>query len=483
MTATATGRRHPRGPATSTRVVAWAPLLLVALLPAFLLLGRSYQIGDPDTFWHIRAGDYLRQNWRFSGPDPWSPFTERPWVLHEWVPQLAMSVVNQIGGLGGVALLWYAGTVGVAVCLYVASRREGPPVIAALGTVLGLLGMWASLSPRPQLVTFAFAAVTTTAWLASARDGRRRWWLVPLTWVWACSHGMWFVGPLLGLVVVAGLALDPQRRVVARRLLPVPLLCLATAGLTPAGPALLTSPLTVAGYTRFVSEWDPPRLSSPPVLATLLMVAVVAIVWARGTPRPDFVHVFVWLVSVGWTLAYTRTVAVGAAIAVPLFVGVVSHALRERMPTTTSRTWSNSIEALVVSASTLVCLLLALLVLPASARTPVDMPTGLDAELDRLPRGTVVLNEYGFGGWLRYAHPDLVPVMDERTELFTVSYVEAYLGARATRVGWTDFVAQTGARAAVVPTNSALADALTHRLGWRIVSTADGFILLAASDR
>jgi hypothetical protein len=454
------------------------PIILVALLPVFLLMGRGYQIGDPDTFWHIRAGDFLRQSWQFSGPDPWSPFTARPWVLHEWVAELLMSLANQVGGLGGVAWLWYAASVGVAACLYAACRREGPPVIAALGTVIGLLGMWASLSPRPQLATFAFTALVTAAWLASARDGRRRWWLLPLTWVWASTHGMWFVGPLLGIVVVAGMAFDPQRRAVAGRLLPVPLLSVAVAAVTPAGPAVLVSPLAVAGYTRFVSEWDPPRLSSPPVAATLLLLAVVAVVWARGSTRPDFARVFVWLVALGWTLAYTRTVAVGAAIAAPLFVGVVSSTLQGRVPALGSPLRARSAEIVAASVSTVLSLVLALVLLPASARTPVGMPSGLDPELDRLPPGTVVVNEYGFGGWLKYAHPDLVPVIDERTELFTQDYVEEYLGARAARASSQDFLVRTGATAALVPTTSALADALQHEPGWRLVASRDGFVLL-----
>jgi hypothetical protein len=480
MTAPATSRREPPAPATQTRTIGWVPVILVALLPVFLLVGRGYQIGDPDTFWHIRAGDYLRQSWQFSGPDPWSPFTAKPWVLHEWVPELAMSVANQVGGLGGVAWLWYAASVGVAVCLYAACRREGPPVIAALGTVLGLLGMWASLSPRPQLATFAFTALVTAAWLASARDGRRRWWLLPLTWVWASTHGMWFVGPMLGIVVVAGMALDPRRRAVAGRLLPVPLSSVAVAALTPAGPALLTSPLAVAGYTWFVSEWDPPRLSSPPVAATLLLLAVVAVVWARGSTRPDFARIAVWLLALGWTLAYTRTVAVGAAIAAPLFVGVVSGALRGRVLAAESQARRISTDIVAASVSTVLSLLLALVLVPASARTAVGMPSSLDGELDRLPVGTVVVNEYGFGGWLRYAHPDLVPVIDERTELYAEDYLEEYLGARAARVGWQQFLARTGATAALVPTASALGDALQYEAGWRAVASREGFVLLVA---
>ena len=43
----------------SRLVSTWVPLGFVALVPVFLLLGRSHQVVDPDTFWHIRAGDFL----------------------------------------------------------------------------------------------------------------------------------------------------------------------------------------------------------------------------------------------------------------------------------------------------------------------------------------------------------------------------------------------------------------------------------------
>ena len=120
---------------------------------------------------------------------------------------------------------------------------------------------------------------------------------------------------------------------------------------------------------------------------------------------------------------------------------------------------------------------LAAVVLPATTATPDRMPVGLDAALDRLPAGTVVFDEYGLGGYLRYRHPDLVPVIDERTELFTVDYVEAYLAARGAKPGWTDFVERTARQGGLVPAESAIADALPRELGWRSLGTSGDYVL------
>ena len=428
---TTTSTEHEIRARRSGLISTWAPLGVVALVPLFLLFGRSHQIGDPDTFWHIRAGDYLVQTWQFAGPDPWSPFTANTWVLHEWLPELALSLANRVDGLTGVAWAWYVGTVLVALAFYASCRSQGRIVLSAIVTVLVLLGAAASLTPRPQLVSIALAAVVTAAWLSSARDGRARWWLVPMTWVWACSHGMWFVSPLVGGAVVLGLLLNRDRTKPLRRLGVVALSCALVAAITPAGPSLLLAPLSVSGYTRFVSEWDPPRLSSPPVAVTLLLLAVVAAIWVRSGRRVSWAPVLVWVVALGWALAYTRTVAVAAAMAAPLVVAVVSSVLPpepvESRPQAVRR---RRVEWITLVVSVVISGVLAAVVLPATTATPDRMPAGLDAALDRLPAGTVVFDEYGLGGYLRYRHPDLVPVIDERTELFTVDYVEAYLAAR-----------------------------------------------------
>ena len=247
-------------------VSTWAPLGVVALVPLFLLFGRRHQIGDPDTFWHIRAGDYLLETWQFSGPDPWSPFTTK----HLGPPRVAAgagAVIRQPRRRpdGGRLGLVRRGPSSWPSPSTPRAGSQGRIVLSAIATVLALLGAAASLTPRPQLVSIALSAVVTAAWLSSARDGRARWWLVPLTWVWACSHGMWFVSPLVGGAVVLGLLSEPRPNGAAtqargrRRS--------RACSWRPSRPRtpLLLAPLSVSGYTRFVSEWDPPRLASPPV--------------------------------------------------------------------------------------------------------------------------------------------------------------------------------------------------------------------------
>ena len=61
-----------------------------------------------------------------------------------------------------------------------------------------------SSDERVQLVSFVLFAVTLHACIGMVRDRRPRWWLVPVFWLWACCHGLWIFGLLIGLVWLIG---------------------------------------------------------------------------------------------------------------------------------------------------------------------------------------------------------------------------------------------------------------------------------------
>jgi hypothetical protein len=71
-------------------------------------------------------------------------------------------------------------------------------------------------------------------------------------------------------------------------------------------------------------------------------------------------------------------------------------------------------------------------------------------------------------------------VIDGRTEVYAVSYVEDYMGALRADRGWDEFVRSSGAKVALVETGSPLATALQQRLSWRSDGSDAGYTLLRA---
>lgn len=450
-------------------------LLLPGLVIAFFAVKLLSPIRDPDTFWHLATGDWLRETGSFRGRDPWSNSSTNEWVLHEWLPQLALSWVQQVFGLAGVAWLHSASIVALGIALWVATRRRASLLLSAVVMTLALLGMSGSLSPRPQMITFILTVVTVDAWLNSARDGRARWWLIPMTWVWACSHGMWFIGVLVGLVTLGGIALDRSVSTrAALRLALVPMGSVLVAALTPAGPSLLASPFHVSAYTRFVDEWDPATIRDVPFVAFLVVAAAVILVWARRGGRVQWVHLLVASSAVGFALMYARTVAVGAAILAPIAaetLQVATGLARERFTRP---------EARVVGALATTALALAAVLAPLRASEPGLGPTGMNGALSSLPQGTVVCNDYGLGGWLIWRHSGLRPAIDGRTEIYAVDYMDLYVKFETAAPGWQEFARRAGCSHALLPGDLPVVEALEQRLMWRRAAATDGYVLLEA---
>ncbi|NUR14926.1 MAG: hypothetical protein HOQ13_01240 [Dermatophilaceae bacterium] len=457
------------------------PLLLRQLLPGlvvfFTVLRMVKPVNDPDTFWHIAAGDRLRETWSFSGPDPWSTMSTQPWRLHEWLPELVMSWAQQAFGLAGVSWLLPAGAAAVVLSFWVVVRRQAPLLVAAIVLVVATVALSGSLSLRPHLVSFALAAVTTGAWLATRRDLRPRWWLVPLTWVWACSHGMWFVGVAVGVVALVGFLVDGTLRGRAwLRLALVPLGSLAAAALTPVGPGLLLAPLAVGETTHFVDEWRPPSLTDVYFVAFLVLAVTTLLIWSRERRRTPVTEILLVGLAIGFSLLYVRTIAVGAAIIAPLVALTIARVARLPREPIARR------EIALTLGLTAAGLAIAGLLAPSRGAQPEWGPNDLDRQIAALPVGTVLCNDYGSGGWLIWKHPNVRPAIDGRIEVYAIRHVESYMTFQSAATGWDDYLDQTGCRWALVPKDLPVAEALVRQTFWTVAARGSTYLLLEAPN-
>jgi hypothetical protein len=446
------------------------PVVVLVLLPV-MTLGP---VKDPDTFWHLATGDWLRETWQFSGPDPWSASSTRTWTLHEWMPELVLSLFQQAFGLAGVAWLMPLGAACVTLCVLAACRARASLLVSSIVLVLAFMAMSASLSLRPHLVTFALTAVTISAWLRSVDDGRPRWWLIPVTWLWACSHGMWFIGVVIGVTTLLGLALDRRwsRRVWARLAL-VPFGSTVAALLTPVGPGLLMAPFEVRGYTKFVTEWAPPSLGDIQFIVLILMAVIPLLVWLRRGEPVSWSSILLLGLGVVVGLMYTRTMAVSAALIAPLTAG----AMQQVIPLRTESVRRTELILRVIGLS--VALALTAVLAPSAAAGPaVRVPNTLNEPLDAVPSGSVVCNAYRLGGWLIWRHPTLRPTIDGRTEIYSVDHVEAYINFERAAPGWESYVSHSGCTYALLSKDAAVVERLTDRLHWRQIASGEGTVLL-----
>ena len=159
-----------------------------------MVMGRSRLFRDPGTFWHTATGHWIFSTGRLIDTDPFRfTFGGRPWVLHEWLGECLMAVLDGIGGLDTLLLA----TATVLACLYTwpAHRflRGGlhwlPTVFLIMLTVAASAN---HLHVRPHISTIVFLGLTF-GWLCDFEAGGmglgRLFWLVPVFWVWSNMHG------------------------------------------------------------------------------------------------------------------------------------------------------------------------------------------------------------------------------------------------------------------------------------------------------
>jgi hypothetical protein len=466
----------PTPPAGVHRDPRWlVPTLAVFAVATTVKLGIR-PVSDPDAWWHLKAGAYVLSKWQLNGPDPWVPFSSRPFVLTQWLPEVVAQKGYLLFGLPAVAWLRCAAMLALLSALVWAARQAADAVPAIMAALAGLIGAGGSLSERPQLISFVLLAVTVGAWWKTAGDLRPRWWLAPMTFLWACSHGLWGVGLLVGLAVVAGLALDRRLdRPTAARLLAVPALSAVAAALTPIGPRLLLTPFEVSSNaSQFVAEWQPTDVRDRFALITLGMIALVLLSWVRSrTPRPWW-QIALAGAAVAFTLAMGRTVPLGAIIATPLLASCLQEQRGSRATAPTRR--ATSAWAGLVAAAAIIAVPLA----GTLAQSPSGWPERLRPQLAALPARTVVLNEFDVGGWLLWAEPHLSPVIDLRSEVYSTDYIRDYLRARDVSAGWQRLLDRTRPRYALLKQDTPLLVALRERLGWTTVAQDAGYVLLRA---
>lgn len=445
------------------------PATVVSAVLAGVAVTSGMPLGNPDTYFHLRVGEELLSGrWSLWNPGHFSPTSTQDWVSTQWLGQVLMAGAERLGGLDGVAWLSALVIVGYLLSLWWTAReRAGAPVAAAL-LLLGYLGSLPYLSARPQVWSYLAVVLTTAAWLRTAEDGRARWWLVPLTWVWAMLHGMWPVAVVLGGAAAVGQVLDHGW---ARlRLLAVPVASALAAALTPLGPRLYAEMLVVARQREFFHEWGPPDLSSAAAVPALLLL--VAVVVAAARRRCSWTHLVLLVVAGFWLAFSLRTQPVAVAVLVPLGAALLGPLLP--VEPVHSR-WDQRVGA-ALGALALAGLAI---VLPVTDRSPSEDGAALSAALEDVRPGARLVTDWGWGGYVAWARPDVEVTVHGYGDMFTVQELRSNDAIGSLDPGWREDLRALGARQALLQSDERLSEALTHE-GWTEVARHDGWVLLQA---
>jgi hypothetical protein len=495
---------------------------LASLLPILVLFRSTTGVGwlltDSDTGWHIRTGEVILQNGRVPGVD-WFSFTMRgqPWIVWEWLSDVIMALAHHIAGLGGV--VWVAmlllGMTSVVVYRE-AVAESGHRVIAISLTWLAMSASTIHWLARPHLVTPLMAAIFCRILnrVEANRDPASLLTLPLLTILWTNLHGGFFVG--IALISTYAIGAGGEELLChslenawlrSRKYVLTALGCALASLLNPYGYRLhihVAQYLGTSFYFARISEFQSIDFHSftAAYFETLLMLALAAAAWHLRSGR--LIHALLLLSWSHLALFSARNIPIFAVVVAP----GVGLAMRDWLD---GCKWSSPLKASLEDlesglrflarrfgtkpwhfapcfAAVVLLLLLAHAghprVLQAGfddSRFPVDAATFLSQQ-QQLPSFRLYTS-WQWGGYLIYRlWPSLGVFDDGRTDFYGPDFVNEGLRVWNAQPDWSRILDRYQVNAALLPVDSALANVMRERPGWKPVYQDDVAVLFSKTE-
>jgi hypothetical protein len=183
--------------------VAYCGFFLFAMILT-LGYGGAQIFGDPDTAWHLAAGDLIWQSHAIPYDDPWSYVTQQQtWYNLSWLFDVGFSELFRLGGfslLYVVTLLAFAGS--YVFMAHQCIKRGASLTAVSITLLLALVIIYTNILARPNMVSIVFT-VASYYFLCRFRDHGSARSLIALPVImalWANMHGGFLLAfPLIGV--------------------------------------------------------------------------------------------------------------------------------------------------------------------------------------------------------------------------------------------------------------------------------------------
>ncbi|MDX1974595.1 MAG: hypothetical protein SFT92_02850 [Rickettsiales bacterium] len=473
-------------------------LLFLLLLPT----NPDSMFNDPDTWWHVAAGDVIRQSGTIPTYDPWS-FSggSTAWINVAWSWDVAASYFFERAswfGLIAINSVTIALVMALVFALCFIHSRHG---IASFITVLFIAAGAFEPHIRPFEISYLLIALCYLL-LRQINSGRLSpAWLIyfpPIMILWVNIHGLYIIA--LFLLGVYGLE-NLQRK--NMRLFGYLFLCgvasLTACLLNPFGiDALLLIVTTLSGSANsIINEWNGlhfDKLSIAHVYWLLFLVFIVK--YYRSLPLSDKLMGIILCVMATLSI---RHIPVFALLTAPLMtIGIRDLLVRKTQEPPTIPAFAQTIAdySLRIVTRRATAVLAVLLCLGASvALTTPAAAKWYDAQ-DYVPEPDLskevaflkqhypkrrLLNTYGLGGPLIFYGRGSVPVwIDGRVETaYPDQVVKDFAAYFHAKEGWESILTKYGINGAILDKRDTLAiDRFKYRQGWKQVFESKNTVIL-----
>jgi hypothetical protein len=482
------------------------------LMPIAFLFGRMNGVktllGDCDTGWHIRTGEWIlahgwvpmRDIFSFSKPGA-------PWFAWEWLSDVLFAKLNAAGGLQAVVLFSILLLSVTFALLFLVVKRKANAIVSIAITMLAAAASSIHFLARPHLFTLLFLVLFYAA-LEQVREGRPRLAGVPYlailpvaTILWTNLHGGFFVGILMiaafgaGELLTMAFSADPAGRLPAwrnaRRYFLSALACMAASLINPYTYHLhvhMAQYLRDPFNSQHIAEFLSPSFHHPSAIffEAMLVLAVAAAVW--GLSQGRFAEPLLMLVWAHGGLLAARNIPIFAIAAAPP-VGAAIQEWLLRLPGIHAAEWlrraarkfnqvaaetgeTDAIGRMHLVSVAGLALVAALVYAPHPPKKfraefdPDSYPAGALATLRRNPAAHIFTHDE-WGDYLIWTGHKVF--VDGRSDFYGDDFEEKYIDVLNVKYGWEKTLGRFGVDTILMPPSAPLSGALKESRSWRVV--------------
>lgn len=450
---------------------------------------------DTDTWWHLRAGQFMVEQQTILTTDPFSHTRlGQEWIDHGWLAQIGWYGVFALGGWPGLSLS-LAALVTISFWL-VWQVTPGNPFIRAFATLVGAITSAVIWMARPQMVSFALAALTLFI-LERYKRGRTDFspshfsplYALPfIIIVWANIHGGYAIAFMIIAAYIAGESFNHFTGHTADpvlswgqigRLLAVAGISFVLVALNPHGWEMWVYPFRTVGIgvlRDFIQEWRSPdfhQMMTWPFVGMWLLTLTAISQAGRRVDWSDLALIGLWTV---WSLFAGRNIGLYGLLTVPALARYLDAAGGHYLPSGERGLASRRPFLRRLNGALLGVIIVAALIKIGVALSPQARQDHFEATLpvnavdfiqQHRPAGPM-FNSYNWGGYLIYElWPDYLVYVDGRTDLYDDEFLRQYFQIMVAGEDWQENLAQTGANLVFIETNSTLAKFLRLDPAWQ----------------
>ena len=301
-------------------------------------------LGDGDTGYHIRAGEYILKTFTIPHFDMFSFISPAlPWTAHEWLSEVIMALLYDTFGMAGV-IIFYGGLISAVYSLLfrMLRRLHGHVTVALILTMLAITSSMLHWLARPHIFSLLLMLVWYGLLDSYQYRGINRLYLLPLLMLlWVNLHGGFIAGFILLFIYGAGnfylahCGMVEEREAADRRwrqLLKISLLCLVASLVNPLGYKILLFPFTLVSDRYMmdqVMEFLSPNFHETTILPFRVLLLLLLGLVAASRRRLNIIEIALLLFFLNMALYSVRYITLFAIISVPIAAKVADQFLNE----------------------------------------------------------------------------------------------------------------------------------------------------------